>query len=113
VIGEEQRTLVERLLREKISLHGICRAVGVSIRWLMGFAQFIVATRGRQVDCLASYMDQTCCSISSILRRCAGRQRPVQSLRTRYPQSPDWHPNREGTVYLPASGGDGAGWMVW
>src|SRR5215475_9429219 len=37
VIGEEQRALVERLLREKISLHGICRAVGVSIRWLMGF----------------------------------------------------------------------------
>jgi len=28
---------VERLLCEKISLHGICRAVGVSIRWLMGF----------------------------------------------------------------------------
>ena len=37
VIGEEQRPLVERLLREKISLHGICRAVGVSLRWLMGF----------------------------------------------------------------------------
>ena len=37
VIGEDQRTLVERLLREKISLYGICRAVGVSIRWLMGF----------------------------------------------------------------------------
>src|SRR5499426_4010725 len=37
VIGDEQRTLVERLLAEKISLHGICRAVGVSIRWLMGF----------------------------------------------------------------------------
>ena len=37
VISEEQRTLVERLLCEKISLHGICRAVGVSIRWLMGF----------------------------------------------------------------------------
>jgi len=36
-MGEEQRALVERLLREKISLHGICRAVGVSIRWLMGF----------------------------------------------------------------------------
>ena len=35
VMGEEQRTLVERLLCEKISLHGICRAVGVSIRWLM------------------------------------------------------------------------------
>jgi insertion element IS1 protein InsB len=37
MINEEQRTLVERLLREKISLHGICRAVGVSIRWLMDF----------------------------------------------------------------------------
>lgn len=37
VIGEEQRTLVERLLREKISLHGIGRTVGVSIRWLMDF----------------------------------------------------------------------------
>ena len=37
VIAEEQRALVERLLREKISLHGICRAVGVSIRWLMRF----------------------------------------------------------------------------
>jgi len=36
------------------------------------FAQFIVATRGRKVDCLA-HSDQTCCSINSILRRCAGR----------------------------------------
>jgi insertion element IS1 protein InsB len=37
VIDEEDRRLVERLLCEKISLHGICRAVGVSIRWLMDF----------------------------------------------------------------------------
>jgi insertion element IS1 protein InsB len=37
VIVEEQRTLVERLLCEKIFLHGICRALGVSIRWLMDF----------------------------------------------------------------------------
>ncbi len=37
VIVEEQRTVVQRLLREKISLHGICRAMGVSIRWLMDF----------------------------------------------------------------------------
>ena len=35
MIAEEQRTLVERILCEKISLHGICRVVGVSIRWLM------------------------------------------------------------------------------
>jgi insertion element IS1 protein InsB len=31
------RTLVERLLCEKISLHGICRVVGVSIQWLRDF----------------------------------------------------------------------------
>ena len=37
VISEEHRTLMERLLCEKISLHGICRAIGVSIRWLMDF----------------------------------------------------------------------------
>src|SRR5262245_20223040 len=37
LIDEEQRTLVERLLWEKSSLHGMCRAVGGSIRWLMDF----------------------------------------------------------------------------
>ena len=37
VISAEQRPLVARLLCEKISLHGMCRAVGVSLRWLMGF----------------------------------------------------------------------------
>ena len=37
LIDEEQCALVARLLLEKISLHGICRAVGVSIRWLMDF----------------------------------------------------------------------------
>ena len=36
-IVEDQRAMVERLLCEKISLHGICRAVGVSLRWLMDF----------------------------------------------------------------------------
>ena len=37
MIAEEQRTLVERLLCEKSSLHGIGRAVGVSPRVLMRF----------------------------------------------------------------------------
>jgi insertion element IS1 protein InsB len=36
-IGAEQRTGVERLLCERISLPGICRAIGVSIGWLMDF----------------------------------------------------------------------------
>jgi insertion element IS1 protein InsB len=37
VITEEQRTLIERLLLERISLRGICRAVGVGLRWLLHF----------------------------------------------------------------------------
>ena len=37
VIDAEHRSLGERWLGEKISLHGICRALGVSMRWLMDF----------------------------------------------------------------------------
>ena len=36
-ISPGQRTLIERLLCERISLRGICRAVGVSLPWLMHF----------------------------------------------------------------------------
>jgi hypothetical protein len=68
-------------------------------------------TRGRKVDCLTSCMDQTRCSINSILR-VRSKVTPVRAS-DRYPQSPDWHPNREATVYLPASGGEGAGLAVW
>jgi insertion element IS1 protein InsB len=37
LISDEQRTLIEHLLRERISLRGICRAVGVSLTWLLHF----------------------------------------------------------------------------
>jgi insertion element IS1 protein InsB len=37
VITEEQRTLIKRLLLERISLRGICRAVRVGLRWLLQF----------------------------------------------------------------------------
>jgi insertion element IS1 protein InsB len=37
LITEEQRTLIERLLLERMSLRGICRAVGVGLRWLLQF----------------------------------------------------------------------------
>jgi insertion element IS1 protein InsB len=37
LITEEQRTLIERLLLERISLRGICRSVGVGLRWLLQF----------------------------------------------------------------------------
>jgi hypothetical protein len=37
VIIAAQRTLIERLLLERISLRGICRAVGVGLQWLWQF----------------------------------------------------------------------------
>jgi insertion element IS1 protein InsB len=37
IIADEQRMLIEHLLRERISLRGICRAVGVSLTWLLHF----------------------------------------------------------------------------
>jgi insertion element IS1 protein InsB len=35
--SEETWALIERVLRERISLRGICRAVGVGLKWLRGF----------------------------------------------------------------------------
>jgi insertion element IS1 protein InsB len=35
IIGDEQRTLIEHLLRECLSLRGICRAMDVSCTWLL------------------------------------------------------------------------------
>jgi len=37
LIAEDKRRLIERLLLERISLRGICRAVGVTLKWLLGF----------------------------------------------------------------------------
>ena len=47
LIADEQRTLIEHLLRERISLRGICRAVGVSLPWLLHF----------MVECFAACPD--------------------------------------------------------
>ena len=37
LISDERRIMIEYLLRERISLRGICRAVGVSLTWLLHF----------------------------------------------------------------------------
>jgi insertion element IS1 protein InsB len=47
LITHERRTLIENLLRERISLRGICRAVGVSLPWLLPF----------MVECFAACPD--------------------------------------------------------
>ncbi|CAH0999091.1 hypothetical protein LEM8419_00386 [Neolewinella maritima] len=40
-IDERTRTYIEQLLRERISLRAICRAMQVSMTWLMNFAASI------------------------------------------------------------------------
>jgi transposase-like protein len=37
LISDDKRGLIEQLLVERISLRGICRAVGVKLKWLLGF----------------------------------------------------------------------------
>jgi insertion element IS1 protein InsB len=44
LIPEDTRALIERLLVERISLRGICRAVGVTLKWLLGFLVRCIAT---------------------------------------------------------------------
>jgi insertion element IS1 protein InsB len=36
-IPDDRRALIERLLLERISLRGICRVMGVGLKWLLGF----------------------------------------------------------------------------
>ncbi len=40
-ISEDQKELVKRLLLERVSLLGICRAVGVSETWLFKFIKIV------------------------------------------------------------------------
>src|SRR5262249_54563841 len=37
LISDERQALIERVLLERISLRGICRTVGVTLKWLLGF----------------------------------------------------------------------------
>jgi insertion element IS1 protein InsB len=37
LLSNDKRALIERLLLERISLRGICRAVGIGLKWLLGF----------------------------------------------------------------------------
>jgi insertion element IS1 protein InsB len=47
LIADDTCALIERLLVERISLRGICRAVGVGLKWLLGFL----------VDCVEALPD--------------------------------------------------------
>ncbi len=40
LIADDTRELIERLLLERLSLRGMCRAVGGTLQWLLGFLAF-------------------------------------------------------------------------
>ena len=42
-VGEEKRSLIRRLLAERLSLRAIARAAGVSRSWLQGFVNGVYA----------------------------------------------------------------------
>ena len=39
LVSGDDRKRVKRLLAERVSLHGICRVIGVGMKWLMGFTE--------------------------------------------------------------------------
>jgi insertion element IS1 protein InsB len=43
LVSADTRALIERLLVERISLRGICRALGVTLKWLLGFLMQCIA----------------------------------------------------------------------
>jgi IS1 family transposase len=63
-ITDDTCALIERLLVERISLRGICRAVGVGLKWLLGFL----------VDCVEAlpdhlYVQPVTCHGKVLIRR--------------------------------------------
>jgi insertion element IS1 protein InsB len=61
LISDDKRCLIERLLVERISLRGICRAVGVGLKWLLGFlVQCVEALpdhlQVQPITCLGNFM---------------------------------------------------------
>ena len=71
-ISENRRALIERLLVERISLRGICRALGVTLKWLLGFL----------VQCFAALPDHlhvqpVCCTQGAALGRVVMLAKPV------------------------------------
>ena len=49
-ITQEQKSLIDRLLLERLSLAGICRAVGVSETWLQQYVNRKYEQTPRQAD---------------------------------------------------------------
>ena len=50
-LSEEKKALIKRLLLERLSLRGICRAAEVSLTWLLGFIAAVYAELPDDLNC--------------------------------------------------------------
>jgi insertion element IS1 protein InsB len=82
-IASEQRLRIEQLLRERISLRGICRAVGVSLTWLLHFMvecftacpdDLHVQLPGRPTEVLVSRLEAEADEMWSFVQKKANKQ---------------------------------------
>ena len=60
LISDEQRALVERLLLERISLRGICRAVGVGLKWFVAVVWAVLDVIIDDNKPLISFLSRIC-----------------------------------------------------
>ena len=72
LISEEQCALVERSLLERISLRGMCRAVGVGLKGLVAFLAFLKLLRGT-----ARFQRS---DLSLVIQQCGAQALPIISL---------------------------------
>ena len=76
-VSDDTRALIERLLLERISLRGICRATGVGLKWLL---EFIASCFKRLPDHLNV---QPITSTTDASKRTVERERDMVFLLTR------------------------------
>jgi len=83
LVSDDTRALIECLLVERISLRGICRAMGVTLKWLLGFleecfealpdhlhAQPVICKHNVMIQCLEVEADE----MASFVQKKANKQ---------------------------------------
>jgi hypothetical protein len=82
LIAAERRAEIANLLRERLSLRGICRAVGVSLTWLLHFMVERFATCPDHLEAIRklfhSIAARSCSILAVMKRRATARSESIQ-----------------------------------
>lgn len=57
-VDDRDKALINRLLLERISLNGICRAVGISQKWLLGYLKSVYGNLPDDLNAELSFGDE-------------------------------------------------------